>query len=194
MKVVTIHTDGACEGNPGPGGWAAVLEYAGQRREISGGAPATTNNRMELMAAIEGLRALRDRCEVILYTDSVYVRDGISKWVAGWKRKGWQTADKSPVKNKDLWMELDTLAAKHAVTWKWLKGHAGHVENEKCDGLARAAIVTLRGKFSKAELKESLRAFKEGQARAVESELDDFRATTNGRLQARAVSALNGNG
>lgn len=171
MKRVTIHTDGACEGNPGPGGWAAVLEYAGQRKEVSGGAPATTNNRMELAAAIEGLRALRERCEVVLLTDSVYLRDGISKWVAGWKRKGWRTAEKAPVKNKDLWMELDAVAAKHAVTWKWLKGHAGHAENERCDELARGAIVSLRKQFTAGQLKEALEAFKAEQTRQAEAGL-----------------------
>ena len=160
VKCVTIHTDGACEGNPGPGGWAAVLEYAGQRKEISGGATATTNNRMELMAAIAGLRALREHCEVLLYTDSVYVKSGISQWVAGWKRSGWKTADKAPVKNKDLWMELDALAAKHTVTWQWLKGHAGHTENERCDELARAAITGIRKLHTREQLNQFLLEFK----------------------------------
>jgi ribonuclease HI len=163
VKCVTIHSDGACEGNPGPGGWAAVLQYGNQRREISGGAPATTNNRMELMAAIQGLRALRERCEVQFYTDSEYVRAGITKGVPFWKRSNWRTVSKTPVKNKELWIELDELAAKHQVTWHWLKGHAGHAENEKCDSLARVAITAVRKKFSRDQLATELHAFKAAQ-------------------------------
>jgi ribonuclease HI len=155
-----IHCDGACEGNPGPGCWAAVLEYGKQRKEISGAEPATTNNRMELTAAIEGLRALRDRCEVQFFTDSEYVQAGITKGVPYWKRNHWRTAGKSPVKNKDLWTELDRLASDHAIVWKWLKGHAGHTENERCDLLARAAIADLRKKFSREQLATSLNEFK----------------------------------
>jgi ribonuclease HI len=160
VKCVTIHCDGACEGNPGPGGWAAVLEYGGQRKEISGSEPATTNNRMELTAAIEGLRALRDRCEVQFFTDSEYVQAGITKGVPYWKRNHWRTAGKSPVKNKDLWIELDRLASGHTIVWKWLKGHAGHTENERCDLLARSAIVELRKKYSREQLATFLNEFK----------------------------------
>ncbi|MGZ8919630.1 MAG: ribonuclease HI [Limisphaerales bacterium] len=165
MKCVTIHSDGACEGNPGPGGWGAVLEYGAQRKEISGGVPATTNNRMELTGAIEALRALRERCEVQFFTDSEYVKAGITKGVSFWKRNGWRTSAKSPVKNKDLWIELDRLAAKHSVTWNWLKGHAGHTENERCDLLARAGITDLRKKHSREQLGALLTEFKTAQAK-----------------------------
>ena len=165
---VTVYTDGACSGNPGPGGWAAVLEYGGQRREISGGEPATTNNRMELMGAIEGLRALKEKCAVEFFTDSEYLRVGITEWVPGWKRRGWKTAGKTPVKNKELWVELDELAAKHSVTWKWLKGHAGHLENERCDLLARTAIADIQKTFTKEQLKGKLAEFKSAQEKAAE--------------------------
>ena len=162
LKCVIIHTDGACEGNPGPGGWAAVLEYGSQRKEISGAIPATTNNRMELTAAIEALRVLRESCEVQLFTDSNYLKSGIISWVPGWKRTNWRTSTKTPVKNKDLWVELDDLAAKHKVAWKWLKGHAGHAGNEKCDELARMAIIELRRTHSREQLSEHLARFKAG--------------------------------
>lgn len=165
VKCVTIHSDGACEGNPGPGGWAAVLEYGVQRKEISGGAPATTNNRMELTGAIEALRALRERCEVQFFTDSKYVKAGITKGVSFWKRNGWRTSAKSPVKNKDLWVELDRLAAEHSVTWNWVKGHAGHAGNERCDLLARAAITALRKQHSRDQLATLLAEFKAAQAK-----------------------------
>lgn len=164
VKRVTIHCDGACEGNPGPGGWAAVLEYGQQRKEISGAEPATTNNRMELTAAIEGLRALRERCEVQFFTDSEYVQAGITKGVPYWKRNNWRTAGKSPVKNKDLWMELDRLASTQAISWNWLKGHAGHTENERCDLLARTAIAELRKKCSREQLAAALDEFKAKRA------------------------------
>ena len=164
VKRVTIHCDGACEGNPGPGGWAAVLEYGQQRKEISGAEPATTNNRMELTAAIEGLRALRERCEVQFFTDSEYVQAGITKGVPYWKRNNWRTAGKSPVKNKDLWMELDRLASTQAIAWNWLKGHAGHTENERCDLLARTAIAELRKKCSREQLAAALDEFKAKRA------------------------------
>jgi len=138
---VEIFTDGACSGNPGPGGWGAILRYRGVEREISGGENPTTNNRMELMAAIAALEALTRPCAVRLYTDSQYVRDGITKWLPSWKARGWRTADKKPVKNVDLWQRLDLAAAPHRVEWHWVRGHAGHPENERADALARAAIM-----------------------------------------------------
>jgi ribonuclease HI len=137
---VKIFTDGACSGNPGPGGWGAILRYGETEKELSGGDTATTNNRMELTAAIEGLAALKRPCRVRLYTDSTYVRDGIMRWLLQWKARGWRTADKKPVKNIDLWQALDEAAAPHEIEWIWVKGHAGHVENERADALARAAI------------------------------------------------------
>lgn len=140
---VEIYTDGACSGNPGPGGWGAVLRYGKTEKEISGAEPDTTNNRMELTAAIKSLESLKRRCDVDLYTDSTYVRDGIMKWMEGWKAKNWKTANRKPVKNQDLWMELDAAVAKHNVTFHWVKGHAGHPENERADALAVAAISTL---------------------------------------------------
>jgi ribonuclease HI len=143
MKSVQLFTDGSCHGNPGPGGWAALLECDGVRRELSGAERATTNNRMEMRAAIEGLRALREPCDVDVWTDSRYLVDGISSWLAAWKRRGWKTADRKPVKNEDLWRELDELTTRHSVRWHWVRGHAGHPENELCDRLANAAIATL---------------------------------------------------
>jgi ribonuclease HI len=140
---VIIHTDGACSGNPGPGGWGAILEYNGHEKELSGAEADTTNNRMELMAAIAALEALKRKSEVRLVTDSVYVRDGVTKWIHGWKKNGWKTAAKKPVKNEDLWRRLDAVASKHSVEWEWVKGHAGHPENERADQLARDAILTL---------------------------------------------------
>lgn len=142
--TVTIYTDGACSGNPGPGGWGAILDYNGHRKELSGADAETTNNRMELTAAIEALKALTRPCTVDLYTDSVYVRDGITKWLDGWKQKNWKTSAKKPVKNQELWQALDVQNQKHTVNWHWLKGHAGHPENERADELARLAIETLR--------------------------------------------------
>jgi len=140
MSEVQAFTDGACSGNPGPGGWGALLVYGGTERELSGGEPMTTNNRMELMGAIAALEALKRPCAVSLYTDSQYVRDGITKWIEGWKRKGWLTADKKPVKNIDLWQRLDAARLPHTVAWHWVRGHSGHPENERVDQLARAAI------------------------------------------------------
>ncbi|WP_260484312.1 ribonuclease HI [Sphingomicrobium flavum] len=134
--TVHIFTDGACKGNPGPGGWGAVMRWNGEERELSGGDVETTNNRMEMMAAIEALNALKRPCTVILTTDSVYLRDGITKWIHGWKKNGWRTAAKKPVKNADLWQSLEEAAARHEVTWEWVKGHAGHPENERADELA----------------------------------------------------------
>jgi len=138
--TVEIFTDGACSGNPGPGGWGAILRYKSTEKELSGGEPLTTNNRMELMAAIIALETLNRPSTVKLSTDSVYVRDGITKWLPNWKRNGWKTAAKKPVKNDDLWQRLDIAQAPHSIDWIWIKGHAGHVENERCDELARAAI------------------------------------------------------
>jgi ribonuclease HI len=140
---VTIYTDGACSGNPGPGGWGAILIHPRKRLELKGGEPETTNNRMELSAAIAALEALKRgrRCKVDLHTDSAYLRDGITKWIHGWKRNGWRTADKKPVKNVDLWQRLDAALSHHDVTWHWLKGHAGHPENERADALAREAMA-----------------------------------------------------
>ncbi len=138
---VVIYTDGACSGNPGPGGWGAILMFNGVERELSGGEPATTNNRMELMAAISALEALKRPCDVTLTTDSVYVRDGITKWIHGWQRNGWRTADKKPVKNAELWQELLDAARPHRVAWRWVKGHAGHAENERADKLACDAAL-----------------------------------------------------
>lgn len=139
MKKIELYTDGSCLGNPGPGGYGAVLIYKTHRKELSGGYRLTTNNRMELMAAIAGLAALSDACEVDLTTDSQYVRQGITQWISGWKRKNWQTSAKKPVKNVDLWKMLDELCQQHQVTWHWVKGHSGHPENERCDVLAREA-------------------------------------------------------
>jgi ribonuclease HI len=143
---VDIFTDGACRGNPGPGGWAAILRHRGNEKELSGGEPHTTNNRMELLAAIMGLEALKRRCRVRLYSDSQYLRDGIIKWIGGWKRRGWRTADNQPVKNIDLWQRLELAAAGHEISWIWVRGHAGHPENERADALARAAVAgSVRG-------------------------------------------------
>ncbi|MCX7363169.1 MAG: ribonuclease HI [Alphaproteobacteria bacterium] len=142
--TVEAFTDGACSGNPGPGGWGALLRMAGTEKELGGGDPATTNNRMELMGAIAALEALKRPCRVKLHTDSKYVLDGATKWIHGWKRNGWKTADKKPVKNVELWQRLDTARNGHEVEWIWVKGHAGHIENERVDALARAEIVKLR--------------------------------------------------
>ena len=144
LPFVEIWTDGACKGNPGPGGWGAVLRAAdGQERELSGGESPTTNNRMELMAAIEALNALKRPCRVSLTTDSNYVRDGIRTWIHGWKRNGWKTSDRKPVKNAELWQALDAARIRHEVEWHWVKGHAGHVENERADALANTGLDTL---------------------------------------------------
>jgi ribonuclease HI len=141
---VIIHTDGACSGNPGPGGWGAILEWNGHRRELKGGEPHTTNNRMELMAAIMALETLKRACAAEVHTDSQYLRDGITKWIHGWKRNGWRTADKKPVKNAELWRRLDAALAQHKISWHWVRGHAGHPLNERADELARAAIAEMR--------------------------------------------------
>ena len=143
---VIIHTDGACSGNPGPGGWGAILRFNGKTKELSGGEALTTNNRMELLAAISALDALKNACEVDLHTDSKYVMDGISKWIHGWKKNGWKTADKKPVKNAELWQALEEARNKHKVTLHWIKGHAGHPENERADELARAGMAPFKKK------------------------------------------------
>jgi len=144
MSLVIIHTDGACKGNPGPGGWGAILQAAGKTKEMSGGEPVTTNNRMELMAAIMALEALTRPCAVELHTDSKYVMTGITEWIHGWKARGWKTADKKPVKNDDLWKRLDAARARHDVKWRWVKGHAGHELNERADQLANRGIEDMR--------------------------------------------------
>lgn len=140
-KSVTIYTDGACSGNPGPGGWGAILIYDENRKELNGGEEHTTNNRMELIAAIEALEALKGECTVDLHTDSNYLRDGITNWIHNWKRNGWRTANKKPVKNADLWERLERAHERHDVRWHWVKGHAGHPENERADELARSGMT-----------------------------------------------------
>lgn len=151
MPELFAYTDGACSGNPGPGGWGAVLiaregETTLKTRELCGGEPDTTNNRMELLAAINALKALEKPSTITVITDSVYVKDGITKWIHGWKSRGWKTAAKKPVKNEELWKDLDAATQRHAVTWKWIKGHAGHEENEKADELARAGMEPFKKK------------------------------------------------
>jgi len=140
MDEVVIYTDGACSGNPGPGGWGALLQFGGHERELKGGEPGTTNNRMEMLAAIAALEALKRPCLVNLYTDSVYLRDGITKWIVNWKRNGWKTAARKPVKNVDLWQRLEAAIERHQITWHWVKGHAGHPGNEAADALARQGL------------------------------------------------------
>jgi ribonuclease HI len=143
-KVLYIYTDGACLGNPGPGGWGAILVWQGQEKELAGGAADTTNNRMELMATIRALEAVSRQVPIILVSDSVYVRDGITKWIHGWRKNGWKNANKKPVANQDLWQELDTLSQPFDITWEWVKGHSGHPMNERCDQLARAEAEHIR--------------------------------------------------
>jgi ribonuclease HI len=140
MKIVEVFTDGACRGNPGPGGWGALLRYNGREKELFGGEAATTNNRMEMTAAIRALEALSQRCRVELYTDSTYLRDGITKWLPGWRARGWRTASRRPVKNQDLWQTLVALTDLHDVEWHWVKGHAGHSDNERADDLANRGL------------------------------------------------------
>lgn len=156
MKQVTIHTDGGCEGNPGPGGWAAVLRYGDRVKEISGGEPTTTNNRMELQAAISALQALKEPCAVRLVTDSDYVKSGITEWLPRWRANGWRTSDRKPVKNTDLWRELDAATQPHRITWAWVKGHAGNTDNERCDTLAGKAIAAVRKQFTPEQLAAKL--------------------------------------
>ncbi|MAA84122.1 MAG: ribonuclease HI [Halieaceae bacterium] len=144
MKQVQAFTDGACSGNPGPGGWGAVLQFGDRERELYGGADDTTNNRMELTAAIEALKALKEPCEVSLTTDSTYVKDGITQWLVNWKKNGWKTAARKPVKNQDLWQQLDDQASRHRIEWRWVKGHSGHPENERADALANRGMDDVR--------------------------------------------------
>ena len=144
MKAVEIFTDGACSGNPGPGGWGAILRYGSSEKELSGGEALTTNNRMELMAAISALEALKTPCRVGLHTDSQYLKDGITKWIHNWKRNGWRTASKDPVKNAELWQRLELALGRHEIEWHWVKGHAGHPENERADELARMALAPFK--------------------------------------------------
>lgn len=153
---VTIYTDGACSGNPGPGGWGAVLKSGEHERELFGGAGETTNNRMELSAAIEALNALKRSCTVDLYTDSTYVRSGITEWLAGWKRNSWRTAAKKPVKNAELWQALDEARARHDVSWHWVKGHAGHPDNERADELARKGMAPFKPGYDPGDSETSL--------------------------------------
>ena len=143
-KIVEIHTDGACLGNPGPGGWAALLRCKGREREVVGGEADTTNNRMELMAAIAALETLSEACEIVLHTDSQYVRQGITQWMANWVRRGWKTAAGAPVKNRDLWERLHAAAQRHVIDWRWVKGHSGNPDNERVDVLARDEAIKLR--------------------------------------------------
>ena len=141
---VIVHTDGACSGNPGTGGWGVILDYNGTRKELSGGEADTTNNRMELMGAISALESLKRPCEVEMHVDSSYVKDGITKWIHGWKKNGWKTADKKPVKNAELWQRLDAALGTHKVSWHWVKGHAGHDDNERADELAREGMAPFK--------------------------------------------------
>jgi ribonuclease HI len=141
LKTVVIYTDGACKGNPGPGGWGALLEYDGRRKELFGGEPHTTNNRMELVAVIRALEALTRESDVAIYTDSQYVKNGIEAWIHGWKRNGWKTSDRKPVKNEDLWRELDELASRHRISWHWVRGHDDNPGNERADALANQGVT-----------------------------------------------------
>ncbi len=171
MKKVIIHTDGACHGNPGPGGWAATLEYGEHKRELNGGVPATTNNRMELQGAIEALGALKEVCAVEFYTDSEYVKNGVLSWMANWKRNGWMTKARKPVKNEDLWRQLDSEVSRHQVEWHWVKGHAGHEGNERCDELATEAVEKLKETLSPEQLQQALQEFEAlGAAKSAQAE------------------------
>jgi ribonuclease HI len=145
VKPVVVYTDGACRGNPGPGGWGAVLRYNGHERLLHGGETPTTNNRMELMAAIQALETLREPCAITLYTDSTYVRQGLTEWLPQWRRRGWKTADKKPVKNQDLWQRLDSAAARHKIDWRWVRGHSGDEGNELADSLANRGVDEIAG-------------------------------------------------
>ena len=142
-KTVSLYTDGACKGNPGKGGWGVLMRYGSHEKELFGGEAHTTNNRMELTAIIQGLAALKRPCAVVIYTDSQYVKNGMEKWIHGWKKNGWKTASKQPVKNEDLWQQLDRLAAQHQIQWQWVRGHAGHAENERADALANQGVASV---------------------------------------------------
>ena len=142
-KTVSLYTDGACKGNPGKGGWGVLMRYGSHEKELFGGEAHTTNNRMELTAIIQGLAALKRPCAVVIYTDSQYVKNGMEKWIHGWKKNGWKTASKQPVKNEDLWKQLDRLAAQHQIQWQWVRGHAGHAENERADALANQGVASV---------------------------------------------------
>ena len=142
-KTVSLYTDGACKGNPGKGGWGVLMRYGSHEKELFGGEAHTTNNRMELTAIIQGLAALKRPCAVVIYTDSQYVKSGMEKWIHGWKKNGWKTASKQPVKNEDLWQQLDRLAAQHQIQWQWVRGHAGHAENERADALANQGVASV---------------------------------------------------
>jgi ribonuclease HI len=169
-KKVTIYTDGACLGNPGPGGWAAILEYRGARKEFWGAELASTNNRMELRAAIEALAKLKEACEVDLFTDSEYVREGITKWISGWKSRGW----KKKVKNKELWLELDSVASKYKVNWQWVRGHSGAEGNERCDFLAVQAAQEIEANHTQAERDKALADFLQTRSPSIaESDVAD---------------------
>ena len=144
MKEIKLITDGSCLGNPGPGGWAAILRFGPKKKELSGNDPNTTNNRMEMTAVLEGLKALNEPCRILIEIDSEYVKNGITQWMAGWKRNGWKTSAKKPVKNQDLWIALDEALSRHDVEWKWVKGHADHDDNNRCDELARLAAMQAR--------------------------------------------------
>jgi ribonuclease HI len=146
MKEVAAFTDGACRGNPGPGGWGVVLRFGSRDKELCGGDPQTTNNRMEITAAIRALESLRERCRVQVFTDSVYLKNGITEWLPNWRRRGWRTADRKPVKNQDLWEALAALTERHEVSWHWVKGHAGHPENERADALANCGLEHAQGR------------------------------------------------
>jgi len=143
-RPVQIFTDGACSGNPGPGGWGAVLRFDGKEKELKGGEPVTTNNRMELMAAISALETLKRDCNVDMFTDSNYLKDGITKWIHAWRRNGWRTAERKPVKNAELWQRLDDALGRHQIRWHWVRGHAGHAENERADALAREGMAPFK--------------------------------------------------
>lgn len=171
MKKVTIYTDGACLGNPGPGGWAATLEYGGTRKDFSDGVIATTNNRMELQAAIEALLKLREPCEVELYTDSEYLRDGITDWIHGWKARGW----KKKIKNKDLWLQLDDLCKKQRVMWHWVRAHSGTAENERCDMLAVEAAQRIEATHTNEQREAALKEFLERRAADHSGDSEDDR-------------------
>mgnify|MGYP003082886639 FL=1 len=142
-KTVSLYTDGACKGNPGKGGWGVLMRYGSHEKELFGGEAHTTNNRMELTAIIQGLAALKRPCAVVIYTDSQYVKNGMEQWIHGWKKNGWKTASTQPVKNEDLWQQLDRLAAQHQIQWQWVRGHAGHAENERADALANQGVASV---------------------------------------------------